>query len=225
MKDEGKNSSTVRPGVDTSVQPTHQHFTRRSKIAGKMTGKLPSDRMTEQIRAEGKVHCHPIAKTPGSNTKESKKRKRKNQSLSPISSEDQVDPLASPLECHLDPEASVSGLTFLDDGASVTIHDFADRMYDIVYTVCVSNRAKENNVKDKDTSLFQDEEIYMSLPDLVDRLVKWPGSSRSVSVVALIIMDRLQTSLEGVVVNFDSVSKIFTMCMLLSRKVMEDKAV
>lgn len=218
--------SPFRSAIDDTAQPKHQHFARRTGKLAKAQESSTTRKTNAHLAAANNLKPTSLAGKQSGTEGESRKRVRDYEGESPA--KDLSITLKEKPEAFVDTSDGGKGVAlwgFRQDDAPVTIHDFSDRMHDIVYTVCVSNRKKEQNAQDKDCLLFQDEVVEMSLPDLVDRLVKWPGSSRSVSVVALIIMDRIQTAVNGVVVNFDTVSKVFTMCMLLARKVLEDKAV
>lgn len=212
--------------IDDASQPKHQHFARRTEKIAKAKENSTIRRANDKFLGAMKLKPTSHAETQSGIEEESKKRVGDYEAESPAEeSSITLKDMPEPFFDSSDRGTGVALWKFRQDDAPVTIHDFSDRMHDIIYTVCVSNRKKEQKAQDKDSLLFQDELVVMSLPDLVDRLVKWPGSSRSVSVVALIIMDRIQTAVNGVVVNFDTVSKVFTMCMLLARKVLEDKAV
>jgi hypothetical protein len=115
---------------------------------------------------------------------------------------------------------------FSEDKAAVTIHDFTNRIQRVLCQMCECNEASRKSVDKEQEGILSDlvYELYGAgdICELVRNLVRWNETSRSVAIVALVLMDRVQTSPKGFAVSFENVGKVFAICFLIAKKSVED---
>lgn len=116
---------------------------------------------------------------------------------------------------------------FRKDSSAVTVFAFARRVASVLNQMCQSNESSKTR-RDKESELqalvrdeYGEEDILM----LVHNLLVWDDTTRSVGIVALVIMDRVQTRPRGFAVTFENVGKIFAACFLLAKKFLDDNEV
>lgn len=197
-KKSSREKSAVKKHREKDFEARHQHFTRSS--ARKRTNHSPSP-------CESKV-----------DTRISPQQDRDSgRSLSPVQASDQDSQVAKRRSNHLK--------CFMEDNASISNYDFGDRIYQILEKMCQCNEESEAKEQNKSGYLFSSEQAALPLFSLIHQLVRWRNTSRSVAVVAMVLMDRIQQATQGITVTFANVAKVFTCCMLLAKKTIEDHPV
>jgi hypothetical protein len=112
-----------------------------------------------------------------------------------------------------------------EDMESVNEDEFGTRVYGIIAQLCDANAAHVPDENDDFLPRFRSSYVAPELLcPLVMRLVKWKAVSRSVVIVAVILMDRLQHEARALI-GYYNVDKAFTMCMLMAAKSLEDAPV
>lgn len=115
--------------------------------------------------------------------------------------------------------------SFVEDKACVNSDDFGDRIHAILENMCDCNERSGDLEQNPSAHLFKSQEEHLPLFSLIHQLVKWPGTSRTVLVFALVLMDRMQQTRRGVTVRFSNVAKVFTCSVLIAKKNLEDSPV
>lgn len=113
---------------------------------------------------------------------------------------------------------------FVEDISKVSIHDFGTRVATVLWQMCLSNDDARPDFEDNGAlrNLVYDEYGRDDVLQLVRNLLAWDDTSRSVGIVALVLMDRIQTCPKGFAVNFDNIGKVFAICFLLAKKTLDD---
>lgn len=116
---------------------------------------------------------------------------------------------------------------FAKDTAKVTVYAFARRLGEVLHNMCVENEKIKSNGADEGSleALAASECGEDDLAVLVNNLLIWDDTSRCVGIVALVLMDRIQTGKKGFAITFYNVCKLFTICFLLAKKYLEDDEV
>jgi hypothetical protein len=113
-----------------------------------------------------------------------------------------------------------------DDMGLVNEDEFGTRVHGILSQLCEANEA-QNAGRPDDVPFAKFKSSYPApelLCPLIMRLVKWPAVSRSVVIVAIVLMDRLQAETNAMIC-YANVEKAFAMSMLLAAKSLEDSPV
>jgi hypothetical protein len=218
-------------------QPRHQHFTRASKRGrGPTSSCAAKTRQTSNADPDVPVRGQECADTCMA-PRSGRPRPRDKTGRQGDGDETDAAPNAPQPEHSIDRSGGTQTLAhpgyavaagevpraFVEDTATVSVHDFSDRIYDIVSKMCDCNaRRPEASESSLGHLLASADGENHPLWSLVSRLVVWHSTSRSVVVVALILLDRLQRAEHGAVATARTVQKLFSLCMLLAKKTVED---
>jgi hypothetical protein len=205
-------------------QPRHQHFTRASKRGrGPTSSCAAKTRQTSNADPDVPVRGQECADTCMA-PRSGRPRPRDKTGRQGDGDETDAAPNAPQPEHSMDRSGATQTLAhpgyavaagevpraFVEDTATVSVHDFSDRIYDIVSKSSLGHLLASADGENH------------PLWSLVSRLVVWHSTSRSVVVVALILLDRLQRAEHGAVATARTVQKLFSLCMLLAKKTVED---
>lgn len=113
---------------------------------------------------------------------------------------------------------------FPRDTTNVTVYAFIDRLGEVLHNMCVNNEKMKSYGGDEGSleALTMSECGEDDLAVLVHNLLTWDDTSRCVGIVALVLLDRIQTSERGFAITFNNVCKLFAICFLLAKKYLDD---